>query len=259
MGQKTIPQSLRLDYLKNWNSNWVDNKINYSKLLFLDYSLRNFIKKLCKRHNLNINNIYIEKKINYLNIYIKIYNISKNDNQILSFLKTNIEITLQKYTKHLNLVLIPKVVIIPITLANLNIGYRFYKNFKKYKKYNPFYRMGVSYYSFINLSYVAFYTQSAELISTYLIKDLQKNPKHRQYLNNINKILKKQYQIYDNCLGYKIELKGRVNGAARSRKIAIQLGKVSLNTLKHNIKYDFKEILTPYGICSLKVWLFFKN
>ena len=119
--------------------------------------------------------------------------------------------------------------------------------------------MAIHFYSFINVSYVAFYTQSAELISTYLVKNLQKNPKHRQYLQNIDKVLNKQFNIFDNCLGYKIELKGRVNGAARSRKISLKSGKAPLTTLKYKIKYDFKEILTPYGICSLKVWLFFKN
>mgnify|MGYP000559849655 CR=1 FL=1 len=68
----------------------------------------------------------------------------------------------------------------------------FYKNFKNKKKLA---RINSNFYNFINTSYVAFYTQSVELISNYLIKDLKRIPKHRQYLNNINRILIKQYNI----------------------------------------------------------------
>ena len=42
-------------------------------------------------------------------------------------------------------------------------------------------------------------------------------------------------------------------------KIVMKSGKTPLNTLKYNVKYDYKEVLTPYGICSLKIWLFYKN
>lgn len=253
MGQKTIPQSLRLDNLKNWNSNWITEKKDYSKLFYLDHSLRQYLQKFCQKNELNINNLNIEKHGKYLNIYINIYNFKENKINSLKNFENDLEKSINKYLNYLNLNYISKVYLINVTMGNLKIGYTFYKQFRKFPS------MAMHFYSFINVSYIAFYTQSVEMISNYLVKNLQKLPKHRQYLNNIDKILNKQYQIFDNCLGYKIELKGRVNGLARSRKIFIKSGKTPLNTLKYNVKYDVKEILTPYGICSLKVWLFFKK
>ncbi len=251
MGQKTIPQSLRLDHLKNWNSNWISEKNDYSKLFYFDYTLREYITKICKKDNLNISKINIKKNNQYLEIYLSFY-LYKEKKNITEKLQKDID----AYLLYLNLPFSSRVYIINNTIGNLNIKSMFYKNFKNKKKLS---RINSNFYNFINTSYIAFYTQSVELISDYLIKDLKRIPKHRQYLNNINKILIKQYNIFENCLGYKIQLKGRVNGRERSNKIVMKSGKTPLNTLKYNIKYDYKEILTPYGICSLKIWLFYKN
>lgn len=251
MGQKTIPQSLRLDHLKNWNSDWISNKEEYSKLFFLDYSLREYITKICKKDNLNLKKIKIEKKNQLIEVYLNfyLYNVKKNRTEQL-------ENEINKYLSHLNLPLLSKVYILNNTIGNLKIDNMFYKNFKNIKKLS---RIHSNFYSFINTSYIAFYTQNVELITNYLINDLQRTPKHRQYLNNINRILMKQYNIFKNCIGYKIQLKGRVNGKERSNKIVMKSGKTPLNTLKYKVVYDFKEVLTPYGICSLKFWLFYKN
>lgn len=253
MGQKTIPQSLRLDHLKNWNSDWVVDKENYSKVFYLDFTLRQYLLQFGKKNNLNINNISIEKNDKYVNIYLNLYNFKPTENSSLNNLENDIKKDLNNYLVYLKLPYLSKVFVINSTIGNLKIGYLFYKKFQKFPL------MAMHFYSFINLSYVAFYTQSAQLIGNYLVENLQKIPKHRQYLKNINKILQKQYNIFGNCLGYKIQFKGRVNGLERSKKIVIQSGKAPLNTLKYKVKYDFQEVLTPYGICSLKTWLFYKN
>jgi len=251
MGQKTIPQSLRLDYLKNWNSDWINEKNDYSKLLYFDCTLREYITKICKRDDLNLSKINIKKNNQHIEIYLSFYKNNLNKDLIME-LQKNVDV----YLSYLNLPFSSRIYILNNTIGNLNIKSMFYSNFKSRKKLS---RINPSFYSFINTSYVAFYTQSVELISNYLVKDLKRIPRHRQYLNNINKILIKQYNIFDNCLGYKLQLKGRVNGKERSNKIVIKSGKTPLNTLKYNIKYDYKDILTPYGICSLKIWLFYKN
>ena len=251
MGQKTIPQSLRLDYLKNWNSDWINEKNDYSKLLYFDCTLREYITKICKRDDLNLSKINIKKNNQHIEIYLSFYKNNLNKDLIME-LQKNVDV----YLSYLNLPFSSRIYILNNTIGNLNIKSMFYSNFKSRKKLS---RINPSFYSFINTSYVAFYTQSVELISNYLVKDLKRIPRHRQYLNNINKILIKQYNIFDNCLGYKLQLKGRVNGKERSNKIVIKSGKTPSNTLKYNIKYDYKDILTPYGICSLKIWLFYKN
>lgn len=253
MGQKTIPQSLRLNSLKNWNSNWILNSTNYPKLVYLELTLSQYIQKFCKRNNVFINKIKLQKTDNYLHVYLHFYDLKVKETSFLNKLKMDLNIYLTKYLKNLQLPLSPKILIINATFRNLEIGYIFYQKFKKFPL------MPLHFYSFVNLSYMGFYLKNAQLITSYLVKNLQKIPKHKQYLQNINKILYKQYLIFGNCLGYKIQFKGRINGHARSKKLVFQAGKAPLNTLNCIISYNFQEVLTPHGMCSLKTWLFFKK
>ena len=248
MGQKSIPQSIRLDYLKNWNSNWVSEKKDYSKIFFFDYTLNAYLQSYLKKNKIKVNFIKIIKQDKIINVYLNLYQFSKKKSSNLNIL---IKKDIDNYLKYLNLPFSSKVHIVNSTLRNLKIGYIFYKKFKKFK------RIPSQYYSFINLSYIAFYTQNIELITKFLVEKLKNVKKHRWYLKNINRILNKQFSTFDNCIGYKLQLKGRVNTSARSKKIVIKNGKTPLNTLKYKVKYDFKEVLTPRGVCSVKLWLFY--
>ena len=253
MGQKTIPQSLRLNYLKNWNSDWALDKKDYAKLFYLEYTLRQYLQKFCQRNTLYINKIKLIKNDHSLNIYLHFYDLKNDENIVLKNFKKQLETYVNTYLMKLQLPFSTNVFIINSTLGNLNIGYLFYQKFKNFPL------MALHFYSFVNLSYMAFYTQQAQLINLYLVNTLQKNPKHRQYLRNINKILYKQFHIFGNCLGYKLQFKGRVNGLQRSKTIVIKAGKAPLNTLNCHVSFDFQEVLTPYGTCSLKTWLFYRN
>lgn len=253
MGQKTIPQSLRLNHSKNWQSDWVLDKKNYSKLFYLEYTLRQYLQKFCKRNTLYINKIKLAKKDDSLNVYLHFYDLKNEETLLLKSFQPGLEGHLNTYLKTLSLPFSANVFVINSTLRNFNIGYLFYQKFKNFPL------MALHFYSFVNLSYMAFYTQQAPLINSYLVNSLQKNPKHRQYLRNINQILYKQFRIFGNCLGYKLQFKGRVNGLQRSKAIVFQAGKAPLNTLNCHISYDFQEVLTPYGTCSLKTWLFYKK
>lgn len=59
-------------------------------------------------------------------------------------------------------------------------------------------------------------------------------------------------------LGYKIQIKGRINGSKRKRKNIFQEGRIPLSSLNKDIKYTFDEFITKAGICSLKMWFYFK-
>lgn len=60
-------------------------------------------------------------------------------------------------------------------------------------------------------------------------------------------------------LGYKLQVKGRVNGAKRKRKIIYQEGQIPLNSLNKNIQYTFDEFITKSGVCSIKMWFYLKD
>ena len=52
--------------------------------------------------------------------------------------------------------------------------------------------------------------------------------------------------------GIKLQLKGRINGAKRSRVIQIQHGRIPLSTISADINYSFNKIMTIHGLYSLK-------
>ena len=88
---------------------------------------------------------------------------------------------------------------------------------------------------------------------------LEKKKAHKKFIKNINNILEIFFKIFSNIIGYKLQFKGRLNGSRRKKKLVYQKGKIPLNTLKYNIKYNFNEFKTPSGICSIKFWVFFKK
>ena len=45
MGQKVNPIGIRLGYIKRWDSNWFENKKNFSKKLIEDHTIRTYIYK----------------------------------------------------------------------------------------------------------------------------------------------------------------------------------------------------------------------
>lgn len=58
-----------------------------------------------------------------------------------------------------------------------------------------------------------------------------------------------------NLLGFLIQIKGRINGSDRSRRLKYRIGSVPLHTINAPIDQAFSEALTTYGKCSVKVWL----
>lgn len=86
---------------------------------------------------------------------------------------------------------------------------------------------------------------------------MKNKKRHKKLISNIEKDLKNLFLLYPFFIGYKLQLKGKINGKKRSKKWIIQKGKLPLNTFKTNIYYDMQHINTPSGICCIKVWLCF--
>lgn len=60
-------------------------------------------------------------------------------------------------------------------------------------------------------------------------------------------------------LGYKLQVKGRLNLSKRKRKFVYQEGQIPLSTLNKNIQYTFDEFITKSGVCSIKMWFYLKD
>lgn len=132
--------------------------------------------------------------------------------------------------------------------------YKFFlkKNFSKF-----FFRK--NFLSISNLIYISLGNKSANLLSKGLSILLKKEIKHNQFFRFLNKLLflhfikwkKKNKTKY--LKGYRIEIKGKINGKPRKKKKIISNGRMPFSSTDENIKYSFSEVFTKYGVFGIKV------
>lgn len=251
MGQKIIPISLRLNKNKNWHSQWVVEKKNYAEILHFDLEVRKYLETLLNKEDIKVLKINVNKISKNMYIYVYIYNnpfikyILKDKIKIVSHLNSYLE---QKYNiklfilkTHFNLVPYQK---------NLSLIFKYLK--KKHKVKFKFKKI-------LDICSLALATGKVNMISKLIQQNLENKKIHKGYLRFINKILTDFFKIHSKLLGYRLQIKGRINGAKRKRKLVFQQGKIPLNTLKNNIQYTFDEFKTKSGICSIKMWFYLKD
>lgn len=254
MGQKILPISLRLNKRKNWESKWVVEKDEFSFFFNLDLEIKKYFYTLLNNKELELINLQIKKKSKNINIYLYLNEKRKSKKQVLNDnIKNEIINKLNDYYYNYSF----KIFIRKIQLNDIKIMKRkFYKIFNSVKKK---YRINYFNKQMIYTFCYAFITKNITIILILLKKMLEKKKVHKKIIKNINNMIALFFNIFSNIIGYKIQFKGRLNGYRRKKKITYQKGKIPLNTLKFNIKYNFTEFKTPSGICSIKFWLFLKN
>ncbi|MGX7576949.1 KH domain-containing protein [Candidatus Vidania fulgoroideorum] len=82
----------------------------------------------------------------------------------------------------------------------------------------------------------------------YRIKNFKN---YKIFINNYFEKIKK------NVIGAKIIISGRINGSDIARKEKYYFGNISLQSIKVNLFYKSKRILTKYGIIGCKIFLFY--
>lgn len=251
MGQKNIPISLRLFKNKNWDINTSLTKLEYSKFLFLNLEIKKYFKTLFNYKYFKLIRINILKLSNNLNIYLYIHQVPPYKRRQLNFNKLIIK--LNNLLKNQYIKLFVKTVHtkdIHFLNENLNLIFRF---IKKNNFLNKDTKLMVYLFSY------ALYTRNIYLISNYIKQSLMKKKYHQRNIRTIIRILETFFKLFQNFLGFRLQFKGRINGARRKKKQVYQKGKVPLNSLKCNIKYHLSEFKTPAGICSIKFWVFLKK
>lgn len=88
---------------------------------------------------------------------------------------------------------------------------------------------------------------SAQLIVNDLEKRIPFRRAMRQAMGRIEK---------EGAKGYKIQVKGRLNGAEIARSESMAFGLIPLHTIRADIDYANKEAHTTYGVIGVKVWIF---
>nr|YP_008475358.1 ribosomal protein S3 [Achlya hypogyna]AGS55466.1 ribosomal protein S3 [Achlya hypogyna] len=253
MGQKIIPISLRLKNKKNWHSQWIVEKKNYAEILHFDLELRKYIENLFNNKKISTLQVKVNKVSKNLYIYVFVHNtfkkeILKKQSNILfhlnSYLNNKYNIKLFILKAHFK-------------LNNYQKTLRFY--IYKYLKKKRRRLKDKKILKFLSICQIAFALGKMNIISKYIVRTIKKKKIHRGYLNFINKILKEYFKMNSKILGYKLQIKGRVNGAKRKRKLVFQEGRIPLSSLDKNIQYTFDEFITKSGVCSVKMWFYLKN
>ena len=99
------------------------------------------------------------------------------------------------------------------------------------------------------------------MLKQYIIYNLTKNQKIKQYafLIFIKVILREYFLLFKSQIfGLKIQIKGRINGAQRSKIRTIMFGNTPLQTYNIKINYTFSKFITKDGAFGLKIWFFHK-
>lgn len=94
----------------------------------------------------------------------------------------------------------------------------------------------------------------ARLLAEYMSTELRETKKHTVFIDyvfdNLDKVVKNS--ALDGAM---LSVKGRINGSDRSKTTTFRKGGLPLHTFDAAIDYSFAEVITPYGVCSIKVWL----
>ena len=244
MGQKINSIGFRLGTRRAWNSIWNVEKNNYSNLFFKDLESRKSIKNILKFLGFFPNHLIIRKSAKKSLIYSRFITASNFSN-----VEKHQSIT-EKNTKYLS----------PFINGFLFNFFKFklplLQNFMKLQQNNQFKKSML--FPFI----------SAHALSEFIA--LQQGLPLRQKANNFKwgskwGIIKLAHYFFNSkttsflsgikfiCAGKWVKTK-----SGRKQRFIYSLGKLKNQTISAFIDYGFSNVVTKYGMCSLKVWISYK-
>jgi len=252
MGQKINPISLRLGTpTQKWSSNWhTSNNTAYGDLLAEDLEIRRYINSVFDNKDILVNKVQINRNFKQIYVLVEIYSNQENTINYNSVIKT-----LSNYTnmpirfKVENLLTQPDLKIQTDKLKK-ELGREFFQ-FKN----NPIFQTTLD---ILLISIIK--PQSANLLSKYVSKELEKTRRHVFFLTFVSRLLNIILTHKTSLIeGVRIDVKGRLNGADRSRKESVTHGSIPLQTLSSKIDFSLTEAFTIYGAFGVKVWISYKK
>lgn len=278
MGHKVNAFSFRIR--KNWDSLYFfKNKNILNNFIIQDIRLREYINQVCFHQKKIAYDFRIFRCSKNLFIFFKFLNFlksegNKNRNQKKLSSNKNLKINneLQKYKKlpyindlkkHLSVNICNFFKIEKVFIFCFNGGFpkknnnRFIKHFFGKVSYRKHF-LDIS-----NLIVLSFINKSSKILSVGISEIFKKLVKHNQFLRLLSQILFTYYKYFfffkkkKIIKGYRIEVKGKMNGKPIKKKRIISSGPMPFSSVNCNISYFFSESFTKYGIFGIKVWLFF--
>lgn len=269
MGQKSNPNSFQQQYEKIpfWASH---NQTDYSILLKNNFEVVQAIHSIFERHGCLIKECTFlrSKEVNSSTLFISFLPIrmrrkapkikNSKDFSGAAALANHLFNILNKFGYSLQ----KRIVFFNLEKIGLKIKKDFYKleainrSFLPFKQ-EPFYNSGLM------LFYLLFSIRNmAPLLSKYIAKYfklLHRTRKINKFLLFLTRFVELTGNVSFNNLkvkGLKIQIKGRFNGAPRSKKRVFEKGRVPLQTVSSKINYSLTHINTSYGVFSVKVWIY---
>lgn len=256
-------------YLNNFkyilNSNYLYINIEF----FISYL---FYSKITKIKNNFLYKNWINKKSNNINITNSKYHIFKKPSSLsLIMHKTNLLFFNNYQTKItkklLNLIKkftnINKTIIIKFNVLNAllkwkTIKKRIYTIFKQlYKKYLYFFVKNTSFilYDLFLQFFLLFKTGKLINQLTISLIFLFKRQLNSRKIFRVLKTFLSYFTSFKKIKGIKIQLKGRIRGNRRKKKLTLNFKKTSSSNLHTNLQYTKSAIKTKYGILGLQIWV----
>jgi ribosomal protein S3 len=128
--------------------------------------------------------------------------------------------------------------------------YSIIKRLGMYSKEN-FFQEAINIFIMIVLS-----NAPAELLAKFIIIQMQSTKRHNKFLLFLKRtVIRFSKMPLSRIKGIKIVIKGRFNGAPRSRNRIIQRGRVPLQKIDSNVSYCNTKAFTVNGTFGIKVWI----
>ena len=249
MAHKSNPIGFRLKNKLISDSQWYAN-YNYSEILHDNLIIENIIIFLLNKLKIITNQIIIKRTSNNIFIFVYAYstvNINKLnvENEIINCIQTYTGIFDQKIS--LNFYNYAKI----YNLKKNNHIKSTVNGFKNLKKLFNFKDL-------IFLSYISIKTKNVTGFCYLLAKTFKrKSYPHKQLISFATKLFTRLMHQESNFIGFRINFKGRINGKMRAKKLYVQKGRVSLQTIYATIAYSSKTSYSRYGTFGLRIWLCF--
>lgn len=108
--------------------------------------------------------------------------------------------------------------------------------------------------STLELLTLSLLSRSPLLFAKGCSRQIEKDYRHGTFLDFLKRLGPWALDQFPEIQGLRIQCKGRLNGADRSKVHWFQYGQVPLQTFSQEIDYGYAPAFTPYGVCGIKVW-----
>ena len=255
------------------------NQYNYIYILNKNYKNTNFfyLNKKNYLNDLKNNNKLFPKKTKGLTNVQKLIKLNKNHKKKHAkiFFKKELKITLNNLKQFLSKITNSKINLIFINSLSFCKYYYYTQKKKKKKKqinerYNiwPLQRFLFNRYKysaiyikdFIHLSFIAILIKNPQILVNFIghqFKHLPKNRKQLKLLSFITQTIKILCEQRREIIGFKLQIKGRLNRRNRTKTYNFKKGTLPIQTTITRIEYAYSEGFTRSGLIGIKLWLFY--